>query len=138
MRRRDFVRALSLLGWAIGRNVRIDTRWGAADAAQIRRHAADRVGSRIHDLSCELRYRLRIRCRPTMLVRQKVDIGSQDDGDMLALSDSQLRALWEAAAGLPTEKRGIFLVRLVAQCSSAAPTSPPPTLMTRCGWRRRA
>jgi hypothetical protein len=50
-----------------------------------------------------------------MLVRQKVDIGSQDDGDMLALSDSQLRALWEAAAGLPTEKRGIFLVRLVAQ-----------------------
>src|SRR6516165_7736065 len=121
MRRRDFVRArgvlqeLSLLGWAIGRNVRIDTRWGAADAAQIRRHAADRVGSRIHDLSCELRYRLRIRCRPTMLVRQKVDIGSQDDGDMLALSDSQLRALWEAAAGLPTEKRGIFLVRLVAQ-----------------------
>src|SRR5262249_20841043 len=53
--------------------------------------------------------------RPTMLVRQKVDIGSQDDGDMLALSDSQLRALWEAAAGLPTEKRGIFLVRLVAQ-----------------------
>ena len=114
MRRRDFVRALSLLGWAIGRNVRIDTRWGAADAAQIRRHAADRVGSRIHDLSCELRYRLRIRCRPTMLVRQKVDIGSQDDGDMLALSDSQLRALWEAAAGLPIEKRGIFLLRLVA------------------------
>jgi hypothetical protein len=34
---------------------------------------------------------------------------------MLALSDSQLRALWEAAAGLPIEKRGIFLLRLVAQ-----------------------
>ena len=34
---------------------------------------------------------------------------------MLALSDSQLRALWEAAAGLPIEKRGIFLMRLVAQ-----------------------
>jgi len=32
---------LSLLGWAIGRNVRIDTRWSAADAAQIRRHAAE-------------------------------------------------------------------------------------------------
>jgi hypothetical protein len=45
-----------------------------------------RVGLRIHDLSCEFRYRLRIRCRPTMLVRQKVDIGAQDDGDMLALS----------------------------------------------------
>ena len=28
---------------------------------------------------------------------------------------SQLRALWEAAAGLPIEKRGIFLLRLVAQ-----------------------
>ena|SRR6516162_5827590 len=46
---------------------------------------------------------------------KKVDIGAQDDGDMLALSDSQLRALWEAAASLPIEKRGIFLLRLVAQ-----------------------
>jgi hypothetical protein len=52
---------------------------------------------------------------PPPLVCQKVDIGAQDDGDMLALSDSQLRALWEAAAGLPIEKRGIFLMRLVAQ-----------------------
>ena len=34
---------------------------------------------------------------------------------MLALSDSQLRAIWAAAAGLPIEKRGIFLVRFVAQ-----------------------
>ena len=34
---------------------------------------------------------------------------------MLALSDSQLRAVWAAADGLPVEKRGIFLVRLVAQ-----------------------
>jgi hypothetical protein len=33
---------------------------------------------------------------------------------MLALSDSQLQAIWAAAAGLPIEKRGIFLVRLVA------------------------
>ena len=33
---------------------------------------------------------------------------------MLALSDSQLRALWAAANGLPAEKRGIFLMRLVA------------------------
>jgi hypothetical protein len=34
---------------------------------------------------------------------------------MLALSDSQLRAIWAAAAGLPIEKRSIFLVRFVAQ-----------------------
>ena len=34
---------------------------------------------------------------------------------MIALSDSQLRALWAAADGLPVEKRGIFLGRLIAQ-----------------------
>ena len=34
---------------------------------------------------------------------------------MLALSDSQLRAIWAAAAGSPIEKRGIFLVRFVAR-----------------------
>jgi hypothetical protein len=34
---------------------------------------------------------------------------------MLALSDSQLRAVWTAAESLPVEKRGIFLGRLVAQ-----------------------
>jgi hypothetical protein len=34
---------------------------------------------------------------------------------MLALSDSQLRAVWAAADGLPGEKRGVFLGRLVAQ-----------------------
>ncbi|MFY9772448.1 MAG: hypothetical protein WAK04_19725 [Xanthobacteraceae bacterium] len=34
---------------------------------------------------------------------------------MLALSDSQLRAVWAAANGLPVEKRGVFLGRLVAQ-----------------------
>ena len=34
---------------------------------------------------------------------------------MLALSDSQLRSVWAAAAGLPIEKRGIFLGRLIAQ-----------------------
>jgi len=31
-----------------------------------------------------------------VLVRQKVDIGAQDDGGMLALSDSQLRTIWNA------------------------------------------
>lgn len=34
---------------------------------------------------------------------------------MLALSDSQLRAVWAAANGLPVEKRSVFLGRLVAQ-----------------------
>jgi hypothetical protein len=34
---------------------------------------------------------------------------------LLALSDSQLRAVWAAADGLPVEKRGAFLGRLVAQ-----------------------
>ena len=33
---------------------------------------------------------------------------------MLALSDSQLQAIWHAAHGLPPEKRDIFLERMVA------------------------
>jgi putative ABC transport system substrate-binding protein len=36
-----FLQGLGQLGWAIGRNVRIDTRWATADAAEIRRHAAE-------------------------------------------------------------------------------------------------
>jgi ABC-type uncharacterized transport system substrate-binding protein len=36
-----FLQALALLGWTIGRNVRIDTRWGGANAAEVRRHAAE-------------------------------------------------------------------------------------------------
>ena len=39
-----FLQALALLGWTIGRNVRIDTRWATANAAEIRRHAAELVG----------------------------------------------------------------------------------------------
>ena len=35
-----FVQGLALLGWTVGRNVRIDTRW-ATDAADVRRHAAE-------------------------------------------------------------------------------------------------
>jgi putative tryptophan/tyrosine transport system substrate-binding protein len=38
-----FLQALALLGWTIGRNVRIDTRWATANAAEIRRHAAELV-----------------------------------------------------------------------------------------------
>jgi hypothetical protein len=34
---------------------------------------------------------------------------------MLALSDSQLRAVWTATDRLPVEKRGVFLERLIAQ-----------------------
>jgi hypothetical protein len=33
---------------------------------------------------------------------------------MLAFTDSQLRAVWAAAARLPVEKRGVFLKRVVA------------------------
>ena len=36
-----FHQGLALLGWTIGRNVRIDTRWATANAADIRRHAAE-------------------------------------------------------------------------------------------------
>jgi putative ABC transport system substrate-binding protein len=36
-----FLQALALLGWTIGQNVRIDIRWATADAAEIRRHAAE-------------------------------------------------------------------------------------------------
>ena len=38
-----FLQAMALLGWTIGRNVRIDTRWAGANAAEIRRHAAELV-----------------------------------------------------------------------------------------------
>jgi putative tryptophan/tyrosine transport system substrate-binding protein len=38
-----FLQALALLGWTIGRNMRIDTRWAGANAAEIRRHAAELV-----------------------------------------------------------------------------------------------
>ena len=36
-----FLQGLALLGWTVGRNVRIDTRWATTDAAEIRRHAAE-------------------------------------------------------------------------------------------------
>ena len=38
-----FLQALALLGWTSGRNVRIDTRWATANAADIRGHAAELV-----------------------------------------------------------------------------------------------
>src|SRR5206468_12694906 len=33
-----FLQGLALLGWTIGRNVRVDTRWATANAGEIRRH----------------------------------------------------------------------------------------------------
>src|SRR5262249_9325028 len=36
-----FVQGLAQLGWIDGRNVRIDTRWGVADAGRIRKYAAE-------------------------------------------------------------------------------------------------
>jgi putative ABC transport system substrate-binding protein len=36
-----FLQALALLGWTIGRNVRIDIRWATTNAGEIRRHAAE-------------------------------------------------------------------------------------------------
>ena len=38
-----FHQALEQLGWIIGRNVQIDTRWATANAADIRRHVAELV-----------------------------------------------------------------------------------------------
>ena len=36
-----FLQALAVLGWTIGRNVRIDTRWGTPNAAEIRKQAGE-------------------------------------------------------------------------------------------------
>jgi len=36
-----FLQGLALLGWTIGRNVRVDTRWGTPNAGEIRRQAAE-------------------------------------------------------------------------------------------------
>jgi putative ABC transport system substrate-binding protein len=38
-----FSQGLAILGWTIGHNVRIDARWATANAAEIRRHAAELV-----------------------------------------------------------------------------------------------
>src|SRR5215471_8895345 len=38
-----FLQELQSLGWSIGRNVRIDTRWATANAAAIHKHAAELV-----------------------------------------------------------------------------------------------
>jgi putative tryptophan/tyrosine transport system substrate-binding protein len=40
-RNAGFLEGLQQLGWTVGRNVRVDTRWGAGDADRIRRYAAE-------------------------------------------------------------------------------------------------
>src|SRR5215470_6345282 len=40
-----FLQTLQQLGWTDGRNVRIDIRWAAGAATEIRRHAAELVAS---------------------------------------------------------------------------------------------
>jgi len=42
-RNASFLRALQELGWTVGRNVRIEYRWGPGNAELYRRHAADLV-----------------------------------------------------------------------------------------------
>src|SRR5215467_5296636 len=39
-----FLQELALLGWTIGRNVRIDIRWAGVNALEIRKHAAELAG----------------------------------------------------------------------------------------------
>ena len=39
----SFLQGLQQSGWTIGRNVQIDTRWATANAAAVRRHAAELV-----------------------------------------------------------------------------------------------
>jgi putative ABC transport system substrate-binding protein len=38
-----FVQTLAQLGWIVGRNARIESRWGGGDAGVIRKHAAELV-----------------------------------------------------------------------------------------------
>ena len=40
-----FAQGLQQLGWEIGRNVQIDTRWGAGDTERFRQYAAELVAS---------------------------------------------------------------------------------------------
>ena len=39
-----FVRRLQELGWSVGRNIRIDYRWGPNDLGRMRSYAAELVG----------------------------------------------------------------------------------------------
>jgi putative ABC transport system substrate-binding protein len=39
-----FLQGLQEAGWSVGRNLRIDTRWGGGDAVRLRKQAAELVG----------------------------------------------------------------------------------------------
>src|SRR6188474_131493 len=41
-----FLEELQALGWTVGRNIRIDTRWATADVASIERSAKELIASR--------------------------------------------------------------------------------------------
>src|ERR1035437_8141095 len=65
-----FYQGLALLGWSIGHNVRIDTRWATTNAAEIRRHAVELVALsrptssfRVATRLCRHCYRRPARCR---------------------------------------------------------------------------
>jgi putative ABC transport system substrate-binding protein len=45
VRNAAFLQGLGELGWAVGRNLHVDYRWGAGDAARIRRYAEELVAS---------------------------------------------------------------------------------------------
>ncbi len=57
-----FLQGLQQLGWTDGRNVRIDTRWGAGDAERIRRYAAELVALAPGRHPGQWRHRGRARC----------------------------------------------------------------------------
>jgi putative ABC transport system substrate-binding protein len=42
-----FLQGLQQLGWTVGRNLQIDTRWAAADAERFRRYAAELVANTV-------------------------------------------------------------------------------------------
>src|SRR5262245_2413376 len=49
-----FLQELAQLGWIDGRNVRIDTRWGVADADRIRKYAAELVAGHARASALEM------------------------------------------------------------------------------------
>jgi DNA-directed RNA polymerase specialized sigma24 family protein len=53
---------------------------------------------------------------------------------MVAFTDSQLRTVWNPVHGLPPEKRGVFLERMVLGRSSEAVALSIAISTTRCAW----
>ena len=101
-----FHQGLALLGWTIGRNVHIDTRWATTDAAEIRRHAAELAAlandnERGHRL-CELNVVDQVRnvCESTIVLNAwKEGRGLLVHGWVYGLQDGLLRDLLETPVG---------------------------------------